>query len=189
MSRSRPRWATAAVTGLRIDYSDEGPEPLETGGGIFRALPLLQEGADEPFLVLNGDVWMDYPYAATARTLRRRPARADLAHLVLVPNPAHNPHGDFLLQGGRMLEPAPVPAPPPRPARRRNRGACEDPAPRFTFSGLGVYRAKLFAGCTRWRFPARAAAARRRRGRAASAPSSTPGDWPTSAPPSASPPR
>lgn len=46
--------------GVRIEYSEEGPEPLETGGGIFRALPLLGSG---PFVVLNGDIWTDYLYA------------------------------------------------------------------------------------------------------------------------------
>ena len=106
--------------GLRIHYSDEGPEPLETGGGIFRALPLLGEG---PFLVLNGDVWTDLDWAG----LRERLAHGDLAHLVLVPNPAHNPRGDFVLERGRIVE---------------------REGERLTFSGAGVYRAALFDGCT-----------------------------------------
>jgi len=106
--------------GLRIHYSDEGPEPLETGGGIFRALPLLGEG---PFLVLNGDVWTDLDCAR----LRGRLAPGDLAHLVLVPNPAHNPAGDFVLERGRIVE---------------------REGERLTFSGAGVYRAALFDGCT-----------------------------------------
>ena len=105
--------------GLRIHYSDEGPEPLETGGGIFRALPLLGEG---PFLVLNGDVWTDLDCAR----LRGRLAPGDLAHLVLVPNPAHNPAGDFVLERGRIVE---------------------REGERLTFSGAGVYRAALFDGC------------------------------------------
>jgi len=105
--------------GLRIHYSDEGPEPLETGGGIFRALPLLGAG---PFLVLNGDTWSDIPYA----DLREKLAPADLAHLVLVPNPTHNADGDFVLDCGRIVE---------------------TPGERQTFSGVGVYRAELFAGC------------------------------------------
>jgi len=106
--------------GLRLHYSDEGPEPLETGGGIFRALPLLGAG---PFLVLNGDVWTDFPYA----TLRERLVPGDLAHLVLVPNPHHNATGDFVLDRGRIVETA---------------------GERHTFSGLGVYRAELFNGCS-----------------------------------------
>ena len=105
--------------GLRIHYSEEGPEPLETGGGIFRALPLLGDG---PFLVLNGDTWSDIPYG----DLRERIAARDLAHLVLVPNPAHNPGGDFVLERGRIVE---------------------TPGERLTFSGVGLYRAELFEGC------------------------------------------
>jgi len=106
--------------GLRLHYSDEGPEPLETGGGIFRALPLLGEG---PFLVLNGDVWTDIDWSH----LRERIAPHDLAHLVLVPNPQHNEKGDFVLERGRIVE---------------------TPGERLTFSGVGVYRAELFHGCT-----------------------------------------
>ncbi len=106
--------------GLRLHYSDEGPEPLETGGGIFRALPLLGAG---PFLVLNGDVWTDLDWSR----LRDRLGAADLAHLVLVPNPPHNERGDFVLDQGRIVE--------------------RDGA-RLTFSGAGVYRAALFDGCS-----------------------------------------
>jgi len=106
--------------GVRLHYSDEGPEPLETGGGIFRALPLLGKG---PFLVLNGDVWTDIDWSR----LRDRLAPHDLAHLVLVPNPAHNEKGDFVLEGGRIVESA---------------------GGRHTFSGIGVYRSELFEGCS-----------------------------------------
>ncbi|MGV8663836.1 N-acetylmuramate alpha-1-phosphate uridylyltransferase, partial [Pseudomonas aeruginosa] len=69
--------------GGRIAYSPEG-EPLETSSGIFRALPLLGE---QPFLLLNGDVWSDFDYS------RLHLADGDLAHLVLVDNPAHHPAG------------------------------------------------------------------------------------------------
>jgi MurNAc alpha-1-phosphate uridylyltransferase len=106
--------------GLRIHYSEEGPEPLETGGGIFRALPLLGDG---PFLVLNGDTWSDIPYS----DLRERLDARDLAHLVLVRNPVHNEKGDFVLENGRIVETA---------------------GERLTFSGVGIYRAELFAGCS-----------------------------------------
>jgi MurNAc alpha-1-phosphate uridylyltransferase len=106
--------------GVRLHYSDEGPEPLETGGGIFRALPLLGAG---PFLVLNGDVWADVDWSS----LRERLAPRDLAHLVLVPNPSHNPSGDFVLERGRIVESA---------------------GERLTFSGVGVYRKELFAACS-----------------------------------------
>jgi MurNAc alpha-1-phosphate uridylyltransferase len=107
--------------GLAIAYSEEGEPPLETGGGIHRALPLLGPG---PFAVINGDVWTDYPYAR----LREMPlADGDLARLVLVPNPEQHPAGDFDLADGRIVE---------------------HPVERLTFSGLGVYRHGLFAGCT-----------------------------------------
>lgn len=105
--------------GVYIRYSAEGPgRALETGGGIFRALPLLGEA---PFVVVNGDIWTDYPYA-------RLPANPEgLAHLVLVDNPPHHPAGDFLLRDGRVV--------------------AEGEDERLTFSGIGVYRPELFAGC------------------------------------------
>ena len=81
--------------GLSIEYSDEQEElALETAGGIIKALPIL--GAD-PFLVINGDVWCDYEYMPTSPLLD-----SDLAHLILVDNPSHNPNGDFLLKSGRV---------------------------------------------------------------------------------------
>lgn len=103
--------------GVSIAFSAEG-EPLETGGGIRRALSLLGEA---PFLLVNGDVWTDYPFADLRRPLD------GLAHLVLVDNPAHHPAGDFRLQGGRA-EP---------------RGA----QPGLTYSGIAVLDPALFAGC------------------------------------------
>jgi MurNAc alpha-1-phosphate uridylyltransferase len=108
--------------GLRIQYSAEQPA-LETGGGIFRALSLL---GDEPFLVVNGDIWIDYPIE------RLVSARPELAHLILVDNPPQHPHGDFALQDGRV---------------------CEREEGRLTFSGLGVYRRELFSGCEDGPFP------------------------------------
>lgn len=108
--------------GVCIRYSPE-PQALETGGGIFAALPLL--GA-APFLVINGDVWTDIDLATI------RPTSSDLAHLVLVDNPSHNPDGDFALTEGRVHP---------------------DGAPRLTFSGIGVYDPALFAGCSSGAFP------------------------------------
>lgn len=108
--------------GVRIRYSAEG-SALETGGGIFNALPLL---GDDAFLVVNGDVWCDYPYA----NLRERPV--DQAHLVLVDNPPQHPRGDFVLAQGMVRD--------------------EDGA-RLTFSGIGVYRPSLFTGCRPGAFP------------------------------------
>lgn len=109
--------------GVHIDYSTEGYPALETGGGVFRALPMLGPG---PFLVINSDVWTDLPFG----DLRCPPA--SLAHLVLVPNPAHNPEGDFRLRDGRVMEKGP--------------GA-------LTYSGIGLYRPALFDGCEAGAFP------------------------------------
>lgn len=108
--------------GLAIAWSPEG-EALETGGGIFRALPLLGEA---PFIVVNGDVWTDFDFSG----LPAEPA--GLAHLVLVDNPAHHPAGDFTLTDGRVREGG---------------------GPQLTFSGIGVYQPALFAGCAPGRFP------------------------------------
>jgi len=121
-ARIREHLGDGARHGLRIAYSDEGWPALETGGGIHRALPLLD---DAPFVVVNGDVYSDYPLAALVARAQALPAQ-DLAHLVLVPNPAHHPRGDFALAEGRLVEPAP---------------------PQYTFSGLSVLRPALFAGC------------------------------------------
>lgn len=108
---------------LNITWSDEGPVPLETGGGIFRALPLLGPG---PFLVVNSDLWTDIDF----RRLHLAPEAH--AHLVLIPNPPHHPRGDFALEDGRVV----------------NRAAG-----RLTYSGVGVYRPEFFHGCTAGRFP------------------------------------
>jgi MurNAc alpha-1-phosphate uridylyltransferase len=70
--------------------------PLETAGGIVNALPLLGEC---PFAVVNGDVYADFPFAR----LQALDLQEDLAHLVMVPNPAHHPVGDFVLEQGRLL--------------------------------------------------------------------------------------
>jgi len=80
--------------GAQIQYSAEG-EPLETGGGIHHALPLL---GDAPFLVVNGDIWTDYDFASLRGPLN------GLAHLVLVANPAHHPAGDFRLVDGQVRD-------------------------------------------------------------------------------------
>ena len=105
----------------RIRYSREGVA-LETAGGIAYALPLLGGG---PFLVINGDIWCDYDLR-TAHALGAALAQAgDLAHLVLVPNPPHHAAGDFCLRDGKVTS---------------------DGERRFTFSGIGIYRPKLFAG-------------------------------------------
>jgi MurNAc alpha-1-phosphate uridylyltransferase len=84
--------------GVRLHYVDEGPEPLETGGGLRNALDLL---GDAPFVAVNGDVWTDAP-------LPPLPAPGRLAHLVLVRNPDHNPRGDFAIECGECRLEGPV---------------------------------------------------------------------------------
>lgn len=108
--------------GAKIQYSPE-PEALETGGGIFHALPLL---GPEPFLVINGDIATNFPFG------RLRNISLRLAHLVLVPNPEHHPQGDFGLQNGLALA---------------------EGEPRYTFGGIGLYRPELFQSCKAGRFP------------------------------------
>ncbi|WP_421292240.1 N-acetylmuramate alpha-1-phosphate uridylyltransferase MurU [Aeromonas taiwanensis] len=100
--------------GVSIRWSAE-ESALETAGGIVQALPLL--GSD-PFLVINGDTWIDVDYA----TLVSQPLGSDLAHLWLVPNPPQHPNGDFSLQAGRVQD-----------------------APALTFSGVGLYHPAAFA--------------------------------------------
>ncbi|MEN8213250.1 MAG: N-acetylmuramate alpha-1-phosphate uridylyltransferase MurU [Pseudomonadota bacterium] len=78
---------------LSIRYSAEG-EALETGGGIFRALPLLSD----PFIVINGDIFTDVDFASLSIGAH------DLAHLLLIENPSHHPEGDFQLSAGRVIE-------------------------------------------------------------------------------------
>lgn len=89
-----------AVFGVHIAWSREGMPPLETAGGIRQALPLL---GDDPFLLINGDIWTDFDFANLPGV--RLPALAAHldAHLVLVPNPDFHPHGDFVLtETGRV---------------------------------------------------------------------------------------
>lgn len=105
--------------GLRIRYSKEGEQGLETGGGIRHALPLLGPG---PFMVVNGDVYTDFPFAQLGE---QGLAANDLAHMVMVPNPPQHTQGDFPLVDGRLQAQG---------------------EPRFTFSGIGLYRAALVAG-------------------------------------------
>ena len=83
--------------GLNIAYSDEGPDPLETGGGITKALPLLGQ---ETFLVVNGDVWCDLDFANIPEQLPEN----DDALLFLVPQPGWREKGDFSLQDNRVVE-------------------------------------------------------------------------------------
>jgi MurNAc alpha-1-phosphate uridylyltransferase len=92
--------------------------PLETAGGIVNALPLLGE---RPFVVVNGDVYTDFPLAR----LQAFDLQDDLAHLVMAPNPEHHPAGDFVLKNGRLLAGG---------------------QPRVTYAGLSVMSPQLFEG-------------------------------------------
>jgi len=106
--------------GVSIRYSPEA-EALETAGGIANALPLL---GPEPFVVVNGDIYCDYDCSR----LRARSLDGRLAHLVLVPNPEHNPGGDFVLDSSEIRM---------------------DGGPKHTFSGIALYRPELFQGVQR----------------------------------------
>ena len=116
-------FADGAAYGVNIRYSAEDDNPLGTGGGIKRALSLL---GDDPFLVVNGDIWTDFPLESLIPTL------SGLAHLVLVPNPAHHPDGDFVLKNGQV---------------------CCSGQPTYTFSGIGVYKPALFQSIPKQTFP------------------------------------
>jgi len=109
--------------GMALQYSREGYPALETGGGIFKALALLGE---EPFLLVNADVYCPFDFSSLGLT------GGDLAQLVMVPNPAHHPRGDFILEQGRV-----------------HAGDGE----RLTFSGISVLHPELFRGCSEGAFP------------------------------------
>ncbi|MCC2617810.1 nucleotidyltransferase family protein [Aestuariibacter halophilus] len=106
--------------GVQIHYSAE-PDALETAGGIIQAMPLLlADNPSQQFLVINGDVYCELDPGI----LQPLGDEAD-AHLVLVPNPEHNPGGDFHLQDNQV----------------HSHGQ-----PSLTFSGIGIYHARLFDG-------------------------------------------
>jgi len=110
--------------GINIAYSDEQKDgALESAGGIIKALHLL---GDKPFLVVNGDVFCDYDFDANFEL------KDKLAHLILVPNPQHNPHGDFSLSNTLILNNANI---------------------KYTFSGIAYYDVKLFQGLSAGKLP------------------------------------
>lgn len=113
--------------GVDLMISEEA-SPLETAGGIVQALPCL---GDQPFLLINGDIYTDFPFAA----LKRASLTAGGGYLILVPNPSHHSGGDFCLHGHRLgfikdassvVEPA-------------------EPVHSLTYSGIGLYDPQLFA--------------------------------------------
>ena len=107
--------------GARIVYSAEGDQPLETAGGIVKALSLLGEA---PFLTVNADIWTDFPFQQLLNL--SGDISSHLAHIILVDNPAHNPEGDFSLSENRVL----------------NEGDLM-----LTFSGISVFTPEFFKGC------------------------------------------
>jgi len=119
----RSALGSGARFGVQIFYSDEPEGALETGGGILAALPRL---GPDPFLVISGDIWSEYPLDSCIGRL----ARADVAHFVLVPNPDFHAQGDFGIDSGRLL----------------------DRAPRHTYANIGVLRPDFFAGRQPGRF-------------------------------------
>ena len=108
---------------VEIRWSRES-ELLNTGGGIFNAMPLL---GDQPFLLVNGDVFTDMNFSSLAL-----PDAGSLAHLVLVSNPDHNPEGDFALEQGFVDEGGEI---------------------KYTFAGISVLHPKLFDNCEPGIFP------------------------------------
>lgn len=109
--------------GANLSYSDEGGEALETAGGIQKALSFFE---GQPFLVVNGDIYSDYPYS----NLLDKPV--EHAYLVLVPNPDHHPQGDFGLESNLVVN---------------------QTAQQLTFSGIGVYHPVLFESLQPGRHP------------------------------------
>ncbi|MCL2644913.1 MAG: nucleotidyltransferase family protein [Betaproteobacteria bacterium] len=107
--------------GVCIRWSPEPPGALETAGGIRQAIQFL---GGNPFLVVNGDIFCEADFTPLAQIAARLSPENDLAHLLLIDNPDHNPQGDFSLDNGR---------------------AYADGEPRLTFSGIAAYHPTLFA--------------------------------------------
>jgi N-acetyl-alpha-D-muramate 1-phosphate uridylyltransferase len=100
---------------VAIQYSHEGDEPCGTGGGVAKALPFLGES---PFILVNGDIWTEYDYSML------KLGEGEIAHIVMVDNPDHNPDGDFALHNARVIKQG---------------------SPMLTFSGIGIFRPGFFA--------------------------------------------
>jgi len=109
--------------GAQILYSPEA-SAMETAGGIAYALPML---GDEPFAVINGDIFCDYDFALLPALMETLQLCGDAAHLVLINNPLQHPNGDFGLHAGRV----------------------SDHVPKLTFSGIGIYQPSLFTSIVR----------------------------------------
>lgn len=103
--------------GLNLEYSREG-EPLETAGGIIRALPMLTDAGSDWFLVINGDIWTDFPLGTL------QPIEGRDAILVMVDNPDHHPDGDFRMTPSGTL--------------------TSDGPGKLTFAGISLLHRRLF---------------------------------------------
>lgn len=118
----RDRIGSGSMFDLTVEYSDEGENVLDTGGGIHKALPLLGR---EPFLVVNADIYTDIPLASVALL------NESVAHIVLVPTPEYRAGGDFDLDDGVVKN---------------------GEAPTLTFSGVAMYRPAFFDSCEAGRY-------------------------------------
>lgn len=127
-SRIEETLKDGSAYGVSLAYSPEGAQGLETAGGIATALPLL---GGLPFLVINGDVLTDIDFSAAAARAQNLLDSEKMAHLWLVPNPPHNPDGDFSLSDNGIVE------------------SAAETGRRLTFSGVGVYHPALFADTPR----------------------------------------
>ena len=113
--------------GVELTASKEAA-PLETAGGVVQALPCL---GDQPFLLVNGDIYTDFPFAK----LREVSLISGGGYLVLVANPPHHPEGDFCLRGHRLacVEDS------------ASEGEAAEGIQSLTYSGIGLYDPQLFA--------------------------------------------
>ena len=132
---------TGARLSVKIQYSAER-DPLETAGGIKQAISLLtadNNQSDSPFIVVNGDIWSDYPFRRLADLTM---PEDKLAHLIMVRNPDHHPQGDF----------APLTRATTDYFVLRQRIA-QQPDTTFTYSGIGLYRPSMFASLPQGPYP------------------------------------
>ena len=125
------------LEGLHRDFQ-RSRRPSKLPGGIIQALPLLGEA---PFLLVNGDIYTDYPFAQ----LSDRKVLNAGAHIVLVPNPTHNPSGRFRIDG--ILSGIPRACAHFSRCSRIGTKRCVEHELRCgaTYSGMGVYTAAFFA--------------------------------------------
>ncbi|TWX53020.1 N-acetylmuramate alpha-1-phosphate uridylyltransferase MurU [Colwellia hornerae] len=114
--------------GVNISYSAENNGALETAGGIIQALPLLSKNNDnEPFMLINGDIFTDFSFADMPIL-----AKDQLAHICLVNNPDHNIKGDFIFDNNQLTN-----------IENQSQSTLKNT---YTFSGLSLFRTDFFKG-------------------------------------------